>query len=201
MLLFSTSPCDSLLGSAFKQNTSFTSSRTIALSRPSSRDIFSQLQQYKLLPQTSTTILEPTNPTYASMDQYSYSPRSPPFSPSLNAIEEVIHEDHDEDHDVSPTTEHAAQSPGVLLSDPINMAEPTVSMTTSKSAIIQSPSQRSRSTMAVSGVLRKVLAADRQRRIRILRVYLKAIIFLKYLWAAHERYGTVMLTSGMYTQR
>lgn len=34
-----------------------------------------------------------------------------------------------------------------------------------------------------------------------MKAYLKAIVFLKYLWHANERYGHVMATTGMYMQR
>lgn len=34
-----------------------------------------------------------------------------------------------------------------------------------------------------------------------MKAYLKAIVFLRYLWHAHERYGHLMATTGMYMQR
>jgi hypothetical protein len=55
--------------------------------------------------------------------------------------------------------------------------------------------------MKVANVLRHVLEADRLRRRRALRIYLKAIVFLKLLLKSHERHGALMATSGVYMQR
>lgn len=92
--------------------------------------------------------------------------------------------------------------PGVLP-EAATTAEATISMGPRTKGIIVSP-RKSRTAVAstkVANVLRNVLEADRLRRRRILRIYLKAIVFLKLLVKSHERYGAIMATSGIYMQR
>ncbi|KAH7075931.1 hypothetical protein BKA63DRAFT_414071 [Paraphoma chrysanthemicola] len=137
------------------------------------------------------------------------SPRSPPFSPTLGSIQEVFEYEPLEQITSQPTTpltpaplESADASQGVLP-EPATTVLPTVSMGPKTKGIILGP-RRVRSahvTAKVTNVLRHVLEADRLRRRKALRIYLKAIVFLKLLLKSHERYGALMATSGMYMQR
>jgi hypothetical protein len=125
-------------------------------------------------------------------------PRSSAFSPTLGSIPEVFEY---ESLDTKFSLNDAPETPEAFLPEASSMSPPTLTRATSWPAIIQSPSRRVASPFAVSKALRKILEADRVRRRRIMKVYLKAIVFLKYLWRANERYGNVMVTTGMYMQR
>jgi hypothetical protein len=137
------------------------------------------------------------------------SPRSPPFSPTLGSIQEVFEFEPLNEITSQPTTpltptplESPDASQGVLP-EPATTVVPTVSKGPKTKGIISSP-RRARSahvTSKVTNVLRHVLEADRLRRRKALRIYLKAIVFLKLLLRSHERYGALMATSGMYMQR
>ena len=126
-------------------------------------------------------------------------PRSSPFSPTLRSIPEVF-EYESLDAETEPATPNEA-SPEAFAPEASSVTEPMLTRATSRDAIIQSPPRKVASPYAVSRVLRKILEADQIRRRRIMKVYLKAIVFLKYVWRANERYGNVMVTTGMYMQR
>ncbi|KAH9874926.1 hypothetical protein J1614_004414 [Plenodomus biglobosus] len=129
------------------------------------------------------------------------SPR-PPFSPTLGSIPEVFeHESLDNMTTPLASPSENPETPDAFIPEAACISPASLTRTNSQDAIIQSPLREARSFVVVSKVLRKVLEADRIRRRRILKVYLKAIVFLKYLWRANERYGNVMVTTGMYMQR
>ena len=124
------------------------------------------------------------------------SPHSPWFSPTLGSIPEVFEYEPLEAH-----TNQNQEAHDGLCPESSTVAKPRLSRATSRSAIIQSPPRRTISALSISKLLRRVLDADLMRRRRIMRVYLKAIMFLKYMWRANERYGNVMLSTGMYMPR
>ncbi len=128
-------------------------------------------------------------------------PWSPFFEPTLGSIPEVFEYEPLDEQASSMVLHPGHETPEALTPESSTIAEPKLSRATSRSAIIQSPPRRVISALSVAKVLRRVLEADLMRRRKIMRVYLKAIMFLKYLWRANERYGTVMLTSGMYMPR
>jgi hypothetical protein len=138
----------------------------------------------------------------APCDIYHGSPRSP-FSPTLGSIQEVF-EYEPLDITSLPTTPLETQDASIcVLLEPATTATPTVSLGPKTKGIISSP-RKGRAALAsskVANVLRNVLEADRLRRRRVLRIYLKAIVFLKLLLKSHERYGALMATSGVYMQR
>ncbi|KAL1792919.1 hypothetical protein ACET3X_009426 [Alternaria dauci] len=128
-------------------------------------------------------------------------PRSSAFAPTLGSIPEVF-EYEPLDAKFGPASlNDAPETPEAFLPEASSMCPPKLTRASSWPAIIQSPSRRLASPFAVSKALRNILEADRARRRRIMKVYLKAIVFLKYLWHANERYGNVMVTTGMYMQR
>lgn len=143
----------------------------------------------------------PPSPPTRDMSLQPSSPWSPPFSPTLGSIPEVFEYETFASLSNPATPNETPETTDAFVPEPSTIAEPKLSRARVKQAIIQSPIRRTVSALSVSKVLRKVLDADRARRRRIMRVYLKAIVFLKYLWRANERYGSVMLTSGMYLQR
>jgi hypothetical protein len=128
-------------------------------------------------------------------------PRSSAFSPTLGSIPEVFEYESLEAKFGSASLNDAPETPNAFLPEASSMSPPTLTRATSWPAIIQSPSRKRASPYAVSKALRKILEADKARRRRVLKIYLKAIVFLKYLWRANERYGNVMVTTGMYMQR
>jgi hypothetical protein len=133
------------------------------------------------------------------------SPRSP-FSPTLGSIQEVFeYEPLDmTSQPTTPLTPHETQDASVgVLPEPATTAIATLSVGQRTKGIIVSP-RKGRAAVAtskVANVLRQVLEADRLRQRRALRIYLKAIVFLKMLLKSHERYGALMATSGVYMQR
>jgi len=135
------------------------------------------------------------------MSQHSSTPRSSCFAPTLGSIPEVFEYDSLDAKFGPASLNDAPETPEAFLPEASIASPPTLTRATSWPAIIQSPSRKAASSFAVSKALRKILAADRIRRRRALKVYLKAIVFLKYLWHANERYGNVMATTGMYMQR
>ncbi|CAO2651328.1 Nn.00g096250.m01.CDS01 [Neocucurbitaria sp. VM-36] len=143
----------------------------------------------------------PSSAPARDMSLHPSSPWSPPFSPTLGSIAEVFEYEPLESTSNTTTPNETHEASDAFVPEPSTIAEPKLSRARVKQAIIQSPLRRTVSALSVSKVLRKVLDADRARRRRIMRVYLKAIVFLKYIWRANERYGSVMLTSGMYLQR
>jgi hypothetical protein len=134
---------------------------------------------------------------------YFGSPRSP-FSPTLDSIQEVFEYEPLEETSPPPTpleTTHAV-SP-FLLPEAATLIAPTLCIDTETEGIFTG-ARRDLMNVAssrVATVLRTVLEADRLRRRRALRIYLKAIVFLKLLLKSHEQYGALMATSGAYMQR
>ncbi|KAI8941569.1 hypothetical protein NX059_002784 [Plenodomus lindquistii] len=63
--------------------------------------------------------------------------------------------------------------------------------------ITQSPIVKAKSSVAVPKASRAISEADNCRRRRIMKVYLQAILFVKYLWRANERHDgfTSMVSS------
>lgn len=100
-----------------------------------------------------------------------------------------------------PSPSENQDAPEVFTPEAAGISPASLTRANSQDAIIQSPLRKARSFAVVANVLRSVLEADRIRRRRILKIYLKALVFLKYLWRANERYGNVMVTTGMYMQR
>ncbi|OAL49847.1 hypothetical protein IQ07DRAFT_644128 [Pyrenochaeta sp. DS3sAY3a] len=135
------------------------------------------------------------------MSELPDTPRSSCFSPTLDCIPEVFEYEELDGLGEPATPNEITESTEVLLPERSTVATPKLSRRTARATIIQSRTRKPISLSAISKRLRNVLDADRMRRSRIMKVYLKAIMFLKYLWAANERYGAVMLTSGMYVQR
>lgn len=143
----------------------------------------------------------PQTPSRPDMSRLPGTPRSAPYSPTLGSIPEVF-EYEPLDIKLNPPTPNENHGvPESIIPEHATLVEPAVTKATSRTAIIQSPPRKEVSARAVSRILRKVLEADRARRARIMRIYLKAIVFLKYVWSANERYGNVMVTTGMYMQR
>lgn len=83
----------------------------------------------------------------------------------------------------------------------ISIGEPELTTKTAKGTVIQFARMTTAKATSVRRVLRKVLEADRVRRRKVLKVYLKALTFLRYMLKAHDRYGSAMMTTGMYMPR
>lgn len=207
MILFSPPRCDFLSRSRPGKQATLTTMRfsiplwpaapTPHLPRQSKRSITRPSP-----PRRSKAQSRPRSTSTPEMSFIPGTPRSPLYSPTLGSIPEVF-EYESLDQQVSPTVtpNENHDSPEAFTLEASSVTAPKLTRATSRDGIIQSPPRKSGSFAAVSKVLRKVLEADRIRRRRILRVYLKAIVFLKYLWRANERYGNVMVTTGMYMQR
>ncbi|KAF1916772.1 hypothetical protein BDU57DRAFT_548407 [Ampelomyces quisqualis] len=165
--------------------------------------------QYIILRHTQPTSRQ-SQPTNMSSPRNTHhgSPWSPPFSPTLGSIQEVFeYEPLDiPSQPTTPLTPTEAQdddASAFVLPEPAHACLPTLCLGTRTKGIIVSP-RKGRPSLAstkVTNVLRHVLEADRNRRRRTLRIYLKAIVFLKLLLKSHERYGALLATSGMYMQR
>jgi hypothetical protein len=82
----------------------------------------------------------------------------------------------------------------------LTINEPELTKSLASGTVIQI-SRRADKANAVRRVLRKVLEADKVRRRRVMKIYLKAVTFLRFMLKAHDRYGAVMMTSGVYMQR
>ncbi len=82
----------------------------------------------------------------------------------------------------------------------ISIGEPELTTKTAKGTVIQF-ARMAGQVQSVRRVLRKVLEADKVRRRKVLKIYLKAITFLNYMLKAHDRYGSAMMTTGMYMPR
>lgn len=205
MLLFSPPRCDLLLGSGLVKQSSLTSKHlSIPLWPATSVSIPLSPRSQQRTPTPSAPSKPRQQPQSASatnMSFYPDSPRCPPFSPTLRSIAEVSEYEALDSTVNLPSPHQVQDTPEAFPLETSSIAAPTLTRATSRDAIIQSPLRRTVSTSIISRILRKILEADRMRRRRILKVYLKAIIFLKYLWRANERYGSVMLNSGMYMQR
>jgi hypothetical protein len=214
MLLLSPPPCDFVTGSGACKQTTFTSQRfTLPLwpARPADSLVALRSLQEIIFPQPhSASRKSPPSATTSAMSSprniQCGSPRSPLFSPTLGSIQEVFEYEPLEiaSPPITPLTpiENPDASMGVLP-EPATTVIATISIGPKTKGIIVSP-RKGRPTLAstkVSNVLRHVLEADRLRRRRALRIYLKAIVFLKLLLKSHERYGAIMATSGIYMQR
>jgi hypothetical protein len=130
------------------------------------------------------------------------SPRSPSFNPILGSIPEVYEYEVE-----SPDAEHSPlikvdthQDLSEAFIPELTINEPELTKSLAAGTVIQI-SRKIDKAYSVRRVLRKVLAADKIRRRRVMKVYLKAMTFLKYMLKAHDRYGAVMMTSGVYMQR
>jgi hypothetical protein len=149
-----------------------------------------------------------TNTTAMSIpsDAYYGSPRSP-FSPTLDSIQEVFEYEPLEETSPPPTPLTPLETPHAvspfILPEAATLIAPTLFRGEEIEGIFAIPrkSQTAVASFKVANVLRRVLEADRLRRRRALRIYLKAIVFLKLLLKSHERYGALMATSGAYMQR
>ncbi|KAH7359933.1 hypothetical protein BKA66DRAFT_426446 [Pyrenochaeta sp. MPI-SDFR-AT-0127] len=204
MLLFSPRRCDLLLGSTLVKQTALTSRRlSIPLWPASPVSIPLSPRSQQRTPTPSAPPKHRPSPQLAPVNNMSFpaSPRSLPFSPTLGSIPEVFEYESLGARVNLPSPHEAQEMPDAFTRDSASIAAPTLTRATSRDAIIQSPLRRTVSTLFISRILRRILEADQLRRRRILRVYLKAIVFLKYMWRANERYGSVMLHSGMYMQR
>ncbi|KAH3910098.1 hypothetical protein HBH56_147110 [Parastagonospora nodorum] len=202
-------------GGRARKQTTFTSQRSSLPTwpaRPAAALVALRSLQEILLPQ-SPLLPASRNPQPTTTDAMS-SPHNVPygsprslFSPTLGSIEEVFEY---EPLDITsqpaspPLTPHETQDTSVgVLPEPSTTAAATLSVGQRTMGIIVSP-RKGRTTLAtskVTNVLRKVLEADRVRRRRALRIYLKAIVFLKLLLKSHERYGALMATSGVHMPR
>ncbi|CAE7026220.1 hypothetical protein CFE70_003728 [Pyrenophora teres f. teres 0-1] len=213
MLVFSSPRCDSLLPRRPGKQTSFLSARLslpfwstqtpayIPLSPRTPKRKPSRPEPPKRAKQPPPKAPKAPTPSTADMSHHPGTPRSLTFAPTLGSIPEVFEYDSLDAQFGSASLNDAPETPEAFLPEASSMSPPTLTRATSWPAIIQSPSRRVASPFAVSKALRKILEADRARRRRIMKVYLKAIVFLKYLWRANERYGNVMVTTGMYMQR
>ncbi|KAH7398646.1 hypothetical protein DE146DRAFT_755641 [Phaeosphaeria sp. MPI-PUGE-AT-0046c] len=220
MLLLSRPQCNLLLAGSPGKQTAFTSQRVSLPSsslssceRPATSLVALRSLQAILFPQSRPDSQKPQQASVHVMSSPQIipnthgTPRSPTaFSPTLGSIQEVFEYEPLDITNQPPTPltplENEDGIPAVLP-EPATTAEATVSMGPKTRGIIVSP-RKSRASVAstkVANVLRNVLEADRLRRRRILRIYLKAIVFLKLLVKSHERYGAIMATSGVYMQR
>lgn len=83
----------------------------------------------------------------------------------------------------------------------ICIGEPELTTKTARGTVIQFARMTTAKATSVRRVLRKVLEADKIRRRKVLKVYLKALTFLRYMLKAHDRYGSAMMSTGMYMPR
>ncbi|OAK98472.1 hypothetical protein IQ06DRAFT_295784 [Phaeosphaeriaceae sp. SRC1lsM3a] len=218
MLLFSPPQCNLLLAGRPGKQTTFTTQRATLSSssspeRPANSLVALRSLQDILLPQSPpASHKSQQSPVHVMTSPQKIpnthgSPRTPTtFSPTLGSIQEVFEYEPLDITSQPPTPltplENEDGTPAVMP-EPATTAKATVSMGPKTRGIIVSP-RKSRTAVAstkVANVLRNVLEADRLRRRRILRIYLKAIVFLKLLVKSHERYGAIMATSGIYMQR
>jgi hypothetical protein len=213
MLLISPPRCDFVISSGACKQTNFTSQRftpPLWAARPADSLVALRSLQELLFPQHSASRKQVSSTNTSTMSSprnvQCGSPRSPLFSPTLGSIQEVFEYEPLEiaSPPITPLTpiENPDASMGVLP-EPATTVTATISIGPKTKGIIVSP-RKGRPTLAstkVANVLRHVLEADRLRRRRALRIYLKAIVFLKLLLKSHERYGALMATSGVYMQR
>ncbi|KAJ4317536.1 low-affinity phosphate transporter [Neodidymelliopsis sp. IMI 364377] len=136
-------------------------------------------------------------------DYYQCSPRSPAFEPILGSITEAAEFDEETniEAEAKPTRpsltkiDSTSQDvPEAFIPD-ISIGEPELTTKSAKGTVIQFA--RMAQSQSVRRVLRKVLEADKVRRRKALKVYLKALTFLRYMLKAHDRYGSAMMTTGM----
>jgi hypothetical protein len=142
-------------------------------------------------------------------DYYQCSPRSPAFEPILGSITEAaeIGEESDIEIEVKPPrpslikVDSASHDvPEAFIPD-ISIGRPELATMTAKGSVIQFARMTTTKVTSVRRVLRRVLEADKVRRRKALKVYLKALTFLRYMLKAHDRYGSAMMTTGMYMPR
>lgn len=213
MILFSPPPCDTFMGneSIQKKTHTFTS---LHFSLPSWPTRHTQVAQRSL---ESEPLPQATTPPSQSRPQLIHNTMSAPrdfnrhgsprshsqsFSPTLGSIPEVFEYEPRSPPSEAVSPLEAQDIPVYVLPEPATPVRPTLSLRPTKSGIILNPRKATTSRAArVANVLRNVLEADRLRRRRALRIYLKAIVFLKLLLKSHERYGALMATSGLYMQR
>lgn len=142
-------------------------------------------------------------------DHYQCSPRSPAFEPILGSITEAaeIEDESDVEIEAKPTRPSLTKVdsasydvPEAFIPD-ISIGRPELATMTAKGSVIQFARMTTTKVTSVRRVLRKVLEADKIRRRKALKVYLKALTFLRYMLKAHDRYGSAMMTTGMYMPR
>lgn len=141
-------------------------------------------------------------------DYYQCSPRSPAFEPILGSITEAAEFDEgSNDVEAKPVRpsltkiDSASQDvPEAFIPD-ITIGEPELTTKAARGTVIQFARMTTAKATSVRRVLRKVLEADKVRRRKVLKVYLKALTFLRYMLKAHDRYGSAMMTTGMYMPR
>lgn len=142
-------------------------------------------------------------------DFYQCSPRSPAFEPILGSISEAseLEDDSDVEVETKPRRpsltkiDSASQDVFEAFIPDISIGEPELTTKAARGTVIQFARMTTAKATSVRRVLRKVLEADKIRRRKVLKVYLKALTFLRYMLKAHDRYGSAMMTSGMYMPR
>lgn len=144
-------------------------------------------------------------------EYFQCSPRSPAFEPILGSITEAA--EFEDESDVNIDIEAKPVRPSLTKIDSasqdvpeafipdISIGEPELTTKTAKGTVIQFARMTTAKATSVRRVLRKVLEADKVRRRKALKIYLKAITFLRYMLKAHDRYGSAMMTTGMYMPR
>ncbi|KAF2131221.1 hypothetical protein P153DRAFT_355973 [Dothidotthia symphoricarpi CBS 119687] len=214
MLLFPTPRYDHLLGATKGGQTPFTKRRLSlpiwpVLSAFTSTATSRRSSAPEILPRSTTVnpTSRPTQPkprpqtTTAKKMPSDHYPSSPRFSPTLGSIPEVFEFDVESParRGSHATVETPSSTPEAFIPE-ITLNPPKISMKNAKGAIVQ-VTKKVIKAYDVTGVLRKVLEADQVRRRRILKIYLKALVFLKYLWHSSDRYGSIMAQSGFQLQR
>ncbi|KAL1601027.1 low-affinity phosphate transporter [Nothophoma quercina] len=138
-------------------------------------------------------------------DYYQCSPRSPAFEPILGSIVEAP--EFEDESDVEVEAKHhrpsltkidsATHDVAEAFIPDICIGEPELTTKSAKGTVIQFARMTTAKATSVRRVLRKVLEADKVRRRKVLKVYLKALTFLRYMLKAHDRYGSAMMTTGI----
>lgn len=142
-------------------------------------------------------------------DYYQCSPRSPAFEPILGSIIEAaeVEDGSDIEIEAKPSRPSLTKVDSATHDVPesfipeICIGSPELATTTARGSVIQFARMTTSKVTSVRRVLRKVLEADKVRRRKVLKVYLKALTFLRYMLKAHDRYGSAMMTTGMYMPR
>ena len=142
-------------------------------------------------------------------DYYQCSPRSPAFEPILGSITEAPEFEDGSDVEVEAKAVRPSLTkidsathdvPEAFIPD-ISIGEPELTTKSAKGTVIQFARMTTAKATSVRRVLRKVLEADKIRHRKVLKIYLKALTFLRYMLKAHDRYGSAMMTTGMYMPR
>ncbi|KAF1359893.1 hypothetical protein EJ07DRAFT_117165 [Lizonia empirigonia] len=142
-------------------------------------------------------------------EYYQCSPRSPAFEPILGSITEAAEFDDDSDIEIEAKAvrpsltkiDSASHDVPEAFIPEISIGEPELTTKSARGTVIQFARMTTAKATSVRRVLRKVLEADKVRRRKVLKVYLKALTFLHYMLKAHDRYGSAMMTTGMYMPR